>query len=135
MDLDRETVEHDLDCLKVAPVGSEKGFRNAADIDQNSDIVRQRSLQRWAYLWAQVAHDAAMHLKLRKLAEREGFEPSVPVKARRISSAVQSTTLPPLRRRRCRGPKRAGPSVEGGPLTEGSGLHKGLALVVVKSLA
>ncbi len=32
------------------------------------------------------------------MAEREGFEPSVPSPARRISSAVQSTTLPPLRR-------------------------------------
>ncbi len=32
-----------------------------------------------------------------KLAEREGFEPSVPLRARLISSQVQSTTLPPLR--------------------------------------
>ncbi len=31
------------------------------------------------------------------LAEGEGFEPSVPVKARLISNQVQSTTLPPLR--------------------------------------
>ena len=31
------------------------------------------------------------------VAEREGFEPSVPSRARRISSAVHSTTLPPLR--------------------------------------
>ena len=31
------------------------------------------------------------------MAEREGFEPSVPSPARRISSAVHSTTLPPLR--------------------------------------
>jgi hypothetical protein len=31
------------------------------------------------------------------MAERVGFEPTVPVKARRISSAVLSTTQPPLR--------------------------------------
>jgi hypothetical protein len=31
------------------------------------------------------------------MAEREGFEPSVPLPVRRISSAVHSTTLPPLR--------------------------------------
>ena len=31
------------------------------------------------------------------LAERVGFEPTVPFQARRISSAVHSTTLPPLR--------------------------------------
>jgi hypothetical protein len=31
------------------------------------------------------------------VAERVGFEPTVPVKVLRISSAVQSTTLPPLR--------------------------------------
>src|SRR5205823_2341348 len=33
------------------------------------------------------------------LAERVGFEPTVRLPVRRISSAVQSTTLPPLRRR------------------------------------
>ena len=31
------------------------------------------------------------------LAEREGFEPPIPLRVCRISSAVQSTTLPPLR--------------------------------------
>ena len=31
------------------------------------------------------------------LAEREGFEPSIGFTLRRISSAVHSTTLPPLR--------------------------------------
>ena len=30
------------------------------------------------------------------VAERVGFEPTVPFQARRISSAVHSTTLPPL---------------------------------------
>ena len=34
---------------------------------------------------------------VKKMAERVGFEPTVPAKARRISSAVHSTTLPPLR--------------------------------------
>ena len=34
-----------------------------------------------------------------KMAEREGFEPSIGLTLRRISSAVHSTTLPPLRRR------------------------------------
>jgi hypothetical protein len=33
----------------------------------------------------------------RELAEREGFEPPVELPPRRISSAVHSTTLPPLR--------------------------------------
>ncbi len=31
------------------------------------------------------------------MAEREGFEPPVPLRVLRISSAVRSTTLPPLR--------------------------------------
>ncbi len=31
------------------------------------------------------------------MAERVGFEPTIPVKVCRISSAVHSTTLPPLR--------------------------------------
>jgi hypothetical protein len=34
------------------------------------------------------------------MAEREGFEPSVQLPVRRISSAVLSTTQPPLRRGR-----------------------------------
>ena len=33
----------------------------------------------------------------RLLAERVGFEPTVPLRVRRISSAVLSTTQPPLR--------------------------------------
>ena len=36
-------------------------------------------------------------LMLHLQAEREGFEPSVPVKVHGISSAAQSTTLSPLR--------------------------------------
>ena len=32
-----------------------------------------------------------------EVAEREGFEPPVELPPRRISSAVHSTTLPPLR--------------------------------------
>ena len=36
------------------------------------------------------------------VAEREGFEPSMPLQACRISSAVHSTTLPPLRKCRRR---------------------------------
>jgi hypothetical protein len=36
------------------------------------------------------------------VAEREGFEPPIGLHLCRISSAVHSTTLPPLRRRRCR---------------------------------
>lgn len=31
------------------------------------------------------------------MAEREGFEPPIPLRVCRISSAVHSTTLPPLR--------------------------------------
>jgi hypothetical protein len=38
------------------------------------------------------------HLKNVVLAEREGFEPSVRLPVRLISSQVHSTTLPPLRR-------------------------------------
>ena len=34
------------------------------------------------------------------MAEREGFEPPVELPPRRISSAVHSTTLPPLREMR-----------------------------------
>ena len=34
------------------------------------------------------------------VAEKEGFEPSVPLLVRRISSPVHSTTLPPLRGRK-----------------------------------
>lgn len=34
---------------------------------------------------------------LRRVAEREGFEPPMELPPCRISSAVQSTTLPPLR--------------------------------------
>jgi hypothetical protein len=34
-----------------------------------------------------------------QLAEREGFEPSIPLRVCRISSAVRSTTPPPLRSR------------------------------------
>ena len=38
-----------------------------------------------------------------QMAEREGFEPPVELPPRRISSAVHSTTLPPLREVRGRG--------------------------------
>ena len=34
---------------------------------------------------------------MRIVAEREGFEPSIPLRVCRISSAVLSTTQPPLR--------------------------------------
>jgi hypothetical protein len=37
------------------------------------------------------------------VAEREGFEPPVHLRVLRISSAVRSTTLPPLRGRDRRG--------------------------------
>src|SRR6185312_10266826 len=39
------------------------------------------------------------------LAEREGFEPPIRLPVCRISSAVRSTTLPPLRRGRAQGPR------------------------------
>lgn len=35
--------------------------------------------------------------KIEKMAEREGFEPPIPLRVCRISSAVLSTTQPPLR--------------------------------------
>ena len=37
-------------------------------------------------------------IRIKKLAEREGFEPSIRLPVCRISSAVHSTTLPPLRK-------------------------------------
>ena len=45
------------------------------------------------------------------VAERVGFEPTVPLPARRISSAVLSTTQPPLRETKRQGPE--GQSVAG----------------------
>ena len=38
-------------------------------------------------------------MKTRVMAERMGFEPTIPLQVCRISSAVHSTTLPPLRMR------------------------------------
>ncbi len=38
------------------------------------------------------------------MAERVGFEPTIPLQVCRISSAVHSTTLPPLRRAVVSGP-------------------------------
>ncbi len=46
------------------------------------------------------------------MAERVGFEPTVPLQARRISSAVLSTTQPPLPKRRSGRARR--------PLSEGA---------------
>ena len=40
--------------------------------------------------------------EMAEMAEREGFEPPVELPPRRISSAVHSTTLPPLREMRGR---------------------------------
>ena len=40
--------------------------------------------------------EPAATLPLRRLAEREGFEPPIRLPVCRISSAVHSTTLPPL---------------------------------------
>ena len=45
------------------------------------------------------------------MAEREGFEPSVPLPARRISSAVLSTTQPPLRIEKKAHPLTDGPAL------------------------
>ena len=50
---------------------------------------------------------------LAKMAERVGFEPTVRLPVRRISSAVLSTTQPPLR---CEGARRGNP---GGPVGAG----------------
>lgn len=57
------------------------------------------------------------------MAERQGFEPWVPSRARRISSAVHSTTLPPLRRRSA-GPMAAAFLVERRPLANEIALAK-----------
>src|SRR6266700_1199040 len=44
-----------------------------------------------------VAHMAFKHKKTKGLAEREGFEPPIPVKVCRFSRPVPSTARPPLR--------------------------------------
>ncbi len=50
------------------------------------------------------------------MAERVGFEPTVPVKVRRISSAVLSTTQPPLH---LRGPSKGAETSGAAPLPQG----------------
>ena len=85
----------------------------------------------------------------RNLAERGGFEPPMPLQACRISSAVHSTTLPPLRaaRERCGrgglvpctggGHKPAGPRPGGdlrpGPSEGTSALPRALGAVACRS--
>jgi hypothetical protein len=52
------------------------------------------------YWWAEEAQkDRAIYINPSRsiLAERVGFEPTVPLTVRLISSQVHSTTLPPLR--------------------------------------
>ncbi len=62
---------------------------------------------------------AIIHSPKKLLAEREGFEPPMPLRACRISSAVHSTTLPPLLKD---APGRAGGSYRlFGGLTSGKG--------------
>src|SRR5437763_13116031 len=56
------------------------------------------------------------------LAEREGFEPPIRLPVCRISSAVHSTTLPPLHQGRVRG----NPRGASGVLSEGRRLKQGL---------
>jgi hypothetical protein len=60
-----------------------------------------------------------------QMAERVGFEPTVPLPARRISSAVLSTTQPPLREMLRSAWKRR-PVEEAEPLAERETGHKRL---------
>src|ERR1700761_8498569 len=60
-----------------------------------------------------------------RVAEREGFEPSIPLRVCRISSAVLSTAQPPLRRASCPG-KRLGSASEGAIPTHPVPLAQGL---------
>ena len=53
-------------------------------------------------------------MKSRPVAERVGFEPTVGFHLRRISSAVHSTTLPPLRGADIRLVERGASLVKGG---------------------
>jgi hypothetical protein len=57
---------------------------------QGCSIGFIRILQKLLFCWVSVF--------FRQLAEREGFEPPIRLPVRRISSAVLSTTQPPLRR-------------------------------------
>ena len=56
--------------------------------------------------------------KVQALAERVGFEPTVPSQVRRISSAVLSTTQPPLQVRVERARKLAGEGMQRKPVAE-----------------
>ena len=62
---------------------------------------RLRRRAKWAKIWVYAAAHAVTYcdflIVFAKVAEREGFEPPVELPPRRISSAVHSTTLPPLR--------------------------------------
>ena len=55
------------------------------------------------------------------MAEKEGFEPSIPVKVYQISSLAHSTTLPPLRNVHRVYPTQHKASL-GGPIVAGKGL-------------
>jgi hypothetical protein len=77
-----------------------------------------RGWQALAILWIELGIDARDCSETlgahRNLAEREGFEPSIPLRVCRISSAVRSTTPPPLQGapvmdRGARGAEIAGP--------------------------
>ena len=71
-----------------------------ADLSGGHALLRVRPFGRWRTQ------------EIEGMAERVGFEPTVPVRARRISSAVLSTTQPPLRRGSTRHQPR--PGVEAG---------------------
>ena len=62
---------------------------------------------------------------IRIVAEREGFEPSEPLRAQRFSRPPHSTTLPPLRTP-SGGPRRRAGLVEARPLDQASALAKRL---------
>jgi hypothetical protein len=67
-------------------------------VDENEAPRRQRPGRRARGPLAHPAGQTALaEPRAKRLAERGGFEPPIPLRVCRISSAVQSTTLPPLR--------------------------------------
>ena len=68
------------------------------------------------------------------MAERVGFEPTVPLPARRISSAVLSTSQPPLRIDQDDAARRSPGSVAGGALAAASANAKGLTACLAGSV-
>lgn len=78
-------------------------------LNQRDGVFSAKRNQSWCDTGAMIAKMTEHHSRIitrpishhvrrkEKLAEREGFEPPIPLRVFRISSAARSTTLPPLR--------------------------------------